>query len=383
MIHGQQLRIFFYVQHLLGIGHLMRANRIAIALREHDFHVTFVTGGLPVAGLDTTGMEAVALPPIAVRDGNFAELVDGDGVTVDQAYKDRRCRKLLDAFQASQPDIVMLEAFPFGRRQVRFELLPLIEAIEASVPKPVLVSSLRDILQRRSKPGRDEETVGMIKQHFDSVLVHGDPAFATLDESFPLTSQMQEKIAYTGWVSGPQMPVTTQRFDLVVSAGGGAVGLTLIEAALGAAKLLPDAASWCVITGPNLPDSEYADLIRKAPDNVTVERFRQDFPALLAGTQLSISQAGYNTVSDVIQAGCRSLLVPYSAQGETEQTDRAERLQQLELATMIKPEELSSDTLAMAIRDLLGRDTRTDVSIESNGAERTAEILRELVEMRC
>jgi hypothetical protein len=33
-------RIFFYVQHLLGIGHLARASRIATALAEDDFDVT-------------------------------------------------------------------------------------------------------------------------------------------------------------------------------------------------------------------------------------------------------------------------------------------------------------------------------------------------------
>ncbi|MGO6906718.1 glycosyl transferase, partial [Rhizobium ruizarguesonis] len=41
-------RIFFYVQHLLGIGHIARASRIANALVKDGFDVTVVTGGLPV-----------------------------------------------------------------------------------------------------------------------------------------------------------------------------------------------------------------------------------------------------------------------------------------------------------------------------------------------
>jgi predicted glycosyltransferase len=48
-------RVFFYVQHLLGIGHIARASRIANALQEDGFDVTVVTGGLPVAGFPAPG----------------------------------------------------------------------------------------------------------------------------------------------------------------------------------------------------------------------------------------------------------------------------------------------------------------------------------------
>lgn len=43
-------RVLFYVQHLLGIGHLARVSRIAAALARDAFDVTVVTGGLPVPG---------------------------------------------------------------------------------------------------------------------------------------------------------------------------------------------------------------------------------------------------------------------------------------------------------------------------------------------
>ena len=37
--------VFFYVQHLLGIGHIARASRIANALQANGFDVVLVTGG--------------------------------------------------------------------------------------------------------------------------------------------------------------------------------------------------------------------------------------------------------------------------------------------------------------------------------------------------
>ena len=77
-----------------------------------------------------------------------------DGNPIDDAFKEKRLLRLLQAFRDCRPDIVILEAFPFGRRQMRFELLPLLETITNSSPRPLLVASVRDILQERLKPGR-------------------------------------------------------------------------------------------------------------------------------------------------------------------------------------------------------------------------------------
>ena len=85
------------------------------------------------------------------------------GQPVDAAFQTRRRDLLLAAFADFRPDVVIIEAFPFGRRQVRFELLPLLDAVAAARPRPLLVCSLRDILQERSKPGRDEESVALVR----------------------------------------------------------------------------------------------------------------------------------------------------------------------------------------------------------------------------
>ena len=41
-------RVLVYVQHLLGIGHLMRARLIAEALAARGFDTHLVTGGMPI-----------------------------------------------------------------------------------------------------------------------------------------------------------------------------------------------------------------------------------------------------------------------------------------------------------------------------------------------
>lgn len=372
-------RAFFYVQHLLGIGHLARASRIARALAEDGFDVTVVTGGTPVAGFPGPLVHHVALPPITAGDAGFSGLADIDGNPVDNAFKDNRRDRLLTAFRQSQPDIVIIEAFPFGRRQVRFELLPLLDAIATTNPKPLVVTSLRDILQERSKPGRDEETVATVKQYFDRVLLHGDPTFARLEDTFPLAADIMDKVVYTGLVAAPAPTQPTERFDVLVSAGGGAVGNALIRAALDAAKAVDKSLSWALITGPNLPQSDFDAISADAPAHVSVYRFRPDFASLLAGARLSVSQAGYNTVCDILRAGCHALLIPFTAGGETEQTVRAERLEKLGLAHVLTEDDLSAESMTQAIETALAATDRPPHALDLDGAHRTAEILRGLL----
>lgn len=369
-------RVLFYVQHLLGIGHLARASRIAQALARDGFEVTMVTGGLPVPGFPGPGVAHVALPAIAAGAEGFADLVDEAGRPIDDAFKAERRDLLLDTYRAIAPDVVLIEAFPFGRRQVRFELLPLLDAIHARPHRPLVLSSVRDILQENRKPGRNEESLSLIEARFDGVLVHGDPAFIRLEDSFPLAGRIGSRILYTGLVAPEPPEPPSERWDVVVSAGGGAVGGDLIRAALAARDRLDPALSWCLIAGPNLPEAEYSALVAAAPPQVALFRFRKDFAQLLAGAQVSVSQAGYNTACDILRAGCRAVLVPYAAGGETEQTTRAAHLP----AEVVTEADLSPDSLATAIGRALERPAASLPQLDLNGAANTAKLLRRMLE---
>ncbi|RCS22634.1 glycosyl transferase [Phyllobacterium salinisoli] len=372
-------RVFLYVQHLLGIGHLARASHIATALAAEGFDVTVVMGGAPVAGFPGPGIRTVQLPPAVTSDHGFSGLADLEGKPVDDAFKARRRQMLLEACDRCGPDIVILEAFPFGRRQMRFELLPLLDAIDTMTPKPFVVASIRDILQERIKPGRSEETVELINRYFDLVMVHGDPAFASLGQTFPLAHAFETKIAYTGLVAAPPPSPASQRFDVLVSVGGGAAGRTLVNSAVGAARKGPAERKWCLISGPNFPTDALQAIQHDAPPNLSVFRFREDFASLLTGARLSVSQAGYNTVCDVLRAGCRCLLVPFASGGETEQTSRASGLERLGLATVLSEEDLSETALAAAIEHAFARPEPQAHSLDLDGAQGTARILHGLL----
>ena len=162
-----------------------------------------------------------------------------------------------------------------------------------------------------------------------------------------------------------------------MSVGGGAVGEALLRAAVAArpATVLADV-PWRLLAGPDLPRPVFDDLRRMAPAGVVVEPARPDFAGLLARCRLSISQAGYNTVIDVLAAGCPAVLVPFAAGGETEQRDRAALLAARGLAQVVDEATLSPASLAAAV-DVAIRLPRRAPAIRLDGAETTARLVLE------
>jgi predicted glycosyltransferase len=361
-------KIMFYVQHLLGIGHLARASRIAAALLADGFSPTIVMGGFPVPGFPGDDIPVVALPPVRAADVHFSALVDDQGRSIDGAFKSLRTQMLLGTLAKLKPDILIIEAFPFGRRQMRFELLPLLAAAKAAGTK-LIVGSVRDILQDNRKPGRDAETIESIENHFDFVMVHGDPSFARLDETFPSARSIADRIFYTGLVAGDVPQRSSERYDVIVSAGGGLVGERLVDCAIEAALLHP--ARWCII-GKGSPS-------KTIPPGVMRHEFRADFPGLLASADVSVSLAGYNTVCDILRAGPRAVLVPFAAGGETEQRERASRLAARGCALVLAEDDLTPERLVAAIETA---PSPAHHGVDLDGARGTVRLLREQLALR-
>ncbi len=368
----------FYVQHLLGIGHLRRALAIARAMQKAGLDVTLAQGGRPVAGLDTGRLRIHQLPPAEAADSSFSVLLDETGRPIDEDWRVRRREALLALFAATAPDLLLIEQFPFGRRAFRFELLPLLEAALARRPKPAIFASLRDILVAKPDPKRGAEMVALAERYFDRVLVHGDPRVIGLEESFPAAAALGERLVYTGYVldrPAAAIPPGPRGDEVLVSVGGGAVGQPLLEAALAARPLTRLAkAPWRLIAGPGLPPAHYAALERRLPPGVALERFRADFPALLGRCRVSVSQGGYNTVMETLQAGARAVIVPFAERAETEQTLRARRLAARGLVGLVEAGALTSSSLAAAI-DRADAGHPATLAIDLDGAAASARLL--------
>lgn len=371
--------VFLYVQHLLGIGHLRRAAALARALERAGLHVLFATGGRPVTHLDVGGATVLQLPPLHAADESFKVLHDEADQPVDEAWKAARAEKLHRTFEESQAKVLVMEMFPFGRRQMRFELDPLVAAAKArGVP---VISSVRDILTTHKTPGKSEWIVERVKRDIDHVLVHGDQDFFPLEESFPPAREIADKLHYTGYVLDllPPPDPFPERRGVLISTGGGAVAAPLAEAALKARALtsLQDE-PWRLLLGDNLPGADFERFKAQAPAGFTVERNRPDFPQLLYGCRLSISQAGYNTVLETLATGTPAVVVPFAASGESEQTARAERLSTSGSLTMLAERDLTPERLAQAIEKTVAMPP-SRVTLDFQGAEESARFIRSLI----
>ena len=376
-------RILIHVQHLMGIGHQNRAALIARALGAAGAEVTYVSGGFPVLGLDVGDAEFVQLPPTRAADSRYHGLVDEELRPVDDAWRHARRDRLLAVLERCRPGVVVTETFPFGRRLLRFELMPLLDRLAAQHPRARLVTSVRDIVERRSKPDREYEALELVRSRYHRVLVHSDPAVVPFGASFPFAEQIGHRLAYTGYVAQVPAPAEgeTGRDEIVVSAGGGRVGEGLLRAAIGAHSISAHSQrTWRILVGPDLPEAALQRLRGQAPQGVRVERNRRDFPHLLARCRVSISQAGYNTVADILRAGARAVLVPYAESGEREQSLRAELLAARGIAVVLGVDCLTPTSLASALDAAAALPRPHAEGIDLDGARRTASLLLEPAE---
>jgi predicted glycosyltransferase len=174
--------LLFYCQHALGLGHLVRSLSLAEALGEH-FDVVLLNGGRFPTAVVPDGVRVVNLPPLATR----ATTRQPRSVVVGGGAMRERPRLILDELAITEPTVVLVELFPFGRKKFEFELLPLLEAAHSmGAERPRVVCSVRDILVglRVDQARHDERAAVMANRYFDAILVHSDPVFARLEETF-------------------------------------------------------------------------------------------------------------------------------------------------------------------------------------------------------
>ncbi|MBB45031.1 MAG: glycosyl transferase [Rhodospirillaceae bacterium] len=372
-------RLMIYVQNLLGIGHLRRAAGISRAAVKKGFDVRFVSGGFPIKDLNIGGAEFYQIPPVRSLDGDFKTLVTKNNKEIDDLWRNRRRQLLLDLFEKIRPQILLTELFPFGRRQFRFELIPLLtKAKEANCCSQV-VCSMRDILVTKPRHDRNLEIVETLENFYQKILVHGDRKVISLAETFPLEKRISHLIEYTGYVLTPSHIGDTGKDgtgEIIVSAGGGAVGFATLPKIFNlrneiAIRDFP----WRFVTGPHMPTEIFNELSAKGTNDTFVERSRPDLPAVISRAKLSISQAGYNTIAELMNAGTPAVVVPYEGGVETEQRLRSDLLAKRSFLQVVDENELNVNSLNNAIFRALNNKPVKKLNISLDGASSTANLL--------
>ena len=378
--------LMFYCQHSLGMGHLVRSFALVRELSK-QFRVVFLNGGRLPQGLAVpAGIEIVQLPALGMREDGSLKCLEAN-MTLQRAQAIRE-QLVLRTYAEHRPQALVIELFPFGRKKFRNELLPLLEvARKDSAAAPTVVCSLRDILvnDRNDQQRHDDRAAKCLDDYFDALLVHTDPGFARLEESFKPSKDCATPIHYTGFVvphatSGP--PAAHRERRILVSAGGGIVGAPLFRAALEAQKLL-----WprfkvpmTVVAGPFLPAEDWRQIqhLSQHVPELTLHRSLPDLASHMDGVRWSLSQCGYNTAMDILASGVAALFVPFQRDRENEQSQRALKLAERGLALTVKSRQPDGTSLAAAILDLFEFQPG-QARLDLDGARNTASIIADLV----
>lgn len=375
--------LFFYCQHSLGMGHLVRALTLAESFAE-KFSVLFLNGGrFPDNMIAPADVEIINLPPLGMAENN--QLYSHDEQYTLREAQALRKQLILRAFETYLPEVIVIELFPFGRKKFAGELLPLLRAAKRrQEARPLVFCSLRDIMvnARMDQVRHDDRARWLIDRYYDGVLVHSDPKFASLEESFRPTRPLRIPVHYTGFVlpRGEGAGKVSRRHRMLVSAGGGMVGMPLFEIAVKAQPILWERfrLPMTLIAGPFLPEDDWLELKEQALScpGLTLFRSVPHMTELLAGHSVSLSQCGYNTVMDLLKSGISALVVPFFQGQEDEQTNRAIRLSQLGLLRMIHASDLNVDRLVDEV-DISLNFKPNPAGLLLDGADETTNIINE------
>ena len=376
------MKIVVYCQHVLGVGHLHRAIELCRAFKGHE--VILVTGGPLVDVKLPANVNQIQLPALKM-DSNFGGLSTVDTELDLEKVKRQRLERLHRLFQEKMPDCLITELYPFGRKAFRFELDPLLETIKNSRNHHCGVfSSVRDILVEKDNAAKHEaRVVKLLNQYFDGVFIHADPQLVRLEETFGRFNEIKVPLIYTGYIASHPPPgarrylrrklaMAEDEILIVASAGGGQVGMKLLQATVSAVDLIARQmpVRLVVFTGPFMARENRLRLKQMAGKWATIDIFSNEFLSYLAAADLSISMGGYNTTMNILSTQVQAMVLPFAQ--NREQHLRAERLAARQALTLLANEDLVPDHLAAKIKAAIDRPLRKRNIFDLDGATATA-----------
>lgn len=387
------MNILHYTQHVLGIGHLFRSLAIDRALAPATVHL--VTGG-PAVTLNLPDNVCHHAMPALAMDSEFKTMHTVEEGADEESVWQQRQEQLLALFHHLQPEVLLIEMFPFGRKRFARELLPVLAANRERTRPALTLCSVRDILVEKDDQAKFEKKVlQWLNPYFDGVLVHSDPALIRFEQTFARTADITCPLYYTGYVAqGSLLPdragarrelgLPAAETLLLASAGSGTVGGELLTAAIGASihlrQQLPH--RLLMFHGPHAEEELRLRLHRLATghDHIEVRDFTPRFVDHVLAADLSISMAGYNTTMNLLACRTPGLLLPFDQ--NREQRMRLEALVAGGYLQLLEERELEVVALAERLRRALLSPPPAGGGLRLDGDRESAAIIRRLMEER-
>lgn len=349
-------RFLFYSHDALGLGHIRRTMAVAghLVRRFPDSSALIITGSHVATRFpNPDGIDFVKLPTIRkVRNDEYVsrdlDLAPGEILSL-------RSATIRSVFESFRPDVFIVDKHPAG---VGGELSETLEASKGTGTKWVL--SLRDILDNPDTVISSWQKSGdyeVLENRYDKILVWGMRDLYDPTDMYRFSPAIKNKVTFCGYINrfaagGVKTDGKSSDQALVLAtSGGGEDGLLVLEQFIRSLSYTTAKFASVIVFGPYMSESHKARLRRlmaRTRGNVFAVDFTNRLERFVRSADLVVSMAGYNTVSEILAAKTRAILVP-RVEPRVEQLIRARRLMDRGLATMLHPEHLTPELMALAV----------------------------------
>lgn len=370
----KKTRLLIYSHDTFGLGHLRRTRTIAHSLVDYfeDLSVLIVSGS-PIIGSYNfhPRVDFVRMPGVVKLDsGKYTSL--NPGIELDELIS-MRTALLLQSAEVFKPDVFLVDKEPWGLRGEITSTLNMLKKRGTS-----LVLGLRDVMDDPEKLAEEWErkkALPALENLYDQIWFYGLPEMCNPLEGLPITSAINDKITYTGYLRRDSLSSsmnqnavipTDEEPYILVTTGGGGDGAQLIDWVLRAYEddpHLPYPAK--LVLGPFMNSNHqtgFMDRVNRL-DKVSAITFVANIESLLERALGVVSMGGYNIFCEILSFDKRGLIIPRTVP-RMEQYIRASRAHELGLIKMLMPDETySSELMAVAIHDLLNQPKPSEVHI--------------------
>lgn len=339
-------RILMYSHDTFGLGHLRRCRTIAHSIVEHYKGVSIlIISGSQIAGAFDfkARVDFVKIPSvIKLYNGEYDSI--GEYINIEEILQMRKLiiQRTAEAFN---PDIFIVDKEPMG---LKGELEPTLEMFKDTKTKTVL--GLRDVMdspELLKKEWSKQSMLAKIDNYYDSAWIYGPEHFWNPLEGLDVTESLKSKISYVGFLERESNSAASSESHslpdkyILVTAGGGGDGITIMEQVLAAREYDPQIDFPVVMVLGPFMKLENRDRIRLRASrlaNVTVIDFENRMEVLMQNAVGLVGMCGYNTFCEVLSFNRKALFVPRTKPRE-EQYIRAKRSTEIGLSSMLTPDE--------------------------------------------
>ncbi len=365
-------RVLIYSHDTFGLGHLRRCRSIAHSLVESykGLSVLILSGSPIIGSFDFRArVDFVRIPGvIKLHNGEYTPLKLHIDIEQTLAMRASIIQHTASIFA---PDLFLVDKEPLG---LKGEVLDTLEMLRARDTR--LVLGLRDVMDEPTLLRREWERKNVmpaLTDLYDEIWVYGLDHFGDPLAGLEPPAAVRGKTVYTGYLPRfvPQTPALHAPVDitrpyLLVTAGGGGDGATIIDAVLKAYE--HDAGlrhPLVLVLGPFMPSAWQEEFQRRAArlGRVHAITFDTHIEILMAHAAGIVAMGGYNTFCEILSFDKRALLVPRVAP-RLEQRMRALRASELALVRMLEPDAAADPrVMARALHELPAQPRPSEAAI--------------------